>query len=55
MIEQPIRFRALLEILGKPKEHVESKIKEYLGKIKEDSSTMLLSEKILPPQEHNEL
>ncbi|MBW2989266.1 hypothetical protein KY358_03015 [Candidatus Woesearchaeota archaeon] len=40
-----IRCRAILEILGKPKEHVEKTMNILLEKIKEDPDNSVLSEK----------
>ena len=39
-----IRFRAIIEILGRPKEHVEETLKKYIEKIKEDSDLIILKE-----------
>jgi len=39
-----IRFRAIIEILGRPKEHVEETLKKYIEKIKEDSDLIILNE-----------
>ena len=39
-----IRCRAIIEVLGKPKEHVENSIKEYIEHIKEDSELVILNE-----------
>ena len=39
-----IRCRTIIEVLGKPKEHVESAIKEYIEHIKEDSELVILNE-----------
>ena len=39
-----IRCRTIIEVLGKPKEHVESAIKEYVEHIKQDSELVILSE-----------
>ena len=39
-----IRCRTILEILGKPKEHVEKTIKDYINDIKEDSNLIILNE-----------
>jgi len=44
--EKFIRIRALLQIVGKPKEYVEEKMKEYMEKIKEDDNLMLVHQKI---------
>jgi len=37
-----IRTRAIIEILGKPKDHVEETLKNYTEKIKEDGNLMAL-------------
>ncbi|MBI4452914.1 hypothetical protein HY637_05780 [Candidatus Woesearchaeota archaeon] len=39
-----IRCRTIIEVLGKPKEHVENSIKEYVDHIKEDPELVVLSE-----------
>ena len=39
-----IRCRTIIEVLGKPKEHVDNAIKEYIGHIKEDSELVILNE-----------
>jgi len=39
-----IRCRTIIEVLGKPKEHVENAIKEYIEHIKEDSELVILNE-----------
>lgn len=40
-----IRCRAILEVLGKPKEHVEKTIKVLVEKVKEDPEISILNEK----------
>ncbi len=44
-LDTHIRVKAIIEIIGKPKEHVEKKRDEYLEKIKEDENLMVISEK----------
>lgn len=39
-----IRCRAIIEVLGKPKEYVEDAIKQYISHIKEDSELVILNE-----------
>ncbi len=39
-----ITFRSIIEVLGKPKEHVESTFKNYIVKLKQDSKYKVLSE-----------
>ena len=39
-----IRCRTIIEVLGKPKEHVENAIKEYVEHIKQDSELVALNE-----------
>ena len=42
--KEPIRCRAILEVIGKPKEHVEKTIKILVDKVKEDSEISILNE-----------
>ena len=44
-MEDPIRIRAIIEIVGKPKEFVEQKLKEYIEQIKVDTNLTFLNEK----------
>lgn len=55
-MEQVILFRAILEVLGKPKEHVESSLKSFLQKLKGDSSYKIVHEEAaeIKKQENNE-
>src|SRR3989338_2726967 len=48
-----IRCRAILEVLGKPKEHVEKTIKLLVEKVKEDPEISVLNERYseITPQE----
>jgi len=39
-----IRCKTIIEVLGKPKEHVENAIKEYIEHIKQDSELVVLDE-----------
>ncbi len=39
-----IRCRTIIEVLGKPKEHVENAIKDYIEHIREDSELVVLNE-----------
>jgi hypothetical protein len=39
-----IRVRTIIEVLGKPKEHIEKTIREYVEKIKEDNDFVVLKE-----------
>ena len=39
-----IRCRTIIEVLGKPKEHVESALKQYIEHIKEDTEFVVLNE-----------
>ncbi|MBR9700204.1 hypothetical protein GOV09_07135 [Candidatus Woesearchaeota archaeon] len=48
-----IRVRAILDIVGKPKEFVEKKLKEYIDHIKEDVNLMVMDEKISPAIEQD--
>ena len=52
-----IHFRAVIEVLGKPKEHVETAIKNYLEKMKSDELFEVTNEEIaeLKKQDQEEL
>lgn len=39
-----IRVRTIIEVLGKPKEHTEKTIRDYVEKIKEDNDFVILKE-----------
>ena len=39
-----IRCRTIIEVLGKPREHVENSLKEYVEHIKKDSELVVLNE-----------
>jgi len=39
-----IRCRTIIEVLGKPKEHIEAALKEYIEHIKQDSEIVILNE-----------
>ena len=39
-----IRFRTIIEVLGKPKEHAENALKEYIEHIKEDRDLIVIKE-----------
>ena len=43
-MDNPIQFRAVLEVIGKPKEHVEKAIRGYLGTLKQDKKYQLVQE-----------
>src|SRR3989338_6709933 len=50
-----IRCRAIIEVLGKPKEHVENSINQYIEHIKEDSELVILSENYSEIKEQGKL
>ena len=49
--EQQIRFRTIIEILGKPKEHIEKALKEYVTQIDDDDNFMVLEKEYVPAEE----
>jgi len=53
--ELPIRIRAVLEVVGKPKEHVEKSISDYIKQLKEDPGLMIMNDKISPILEKDKL
>jgi len=50
-----IRCRVIIEVLGKPKEHVEDALKQYIEHIKEDSELVILDEDYSEPKEQENL
>ena len=50
-----IRCRTIIEVLGKPKEHVENAIKEYIEHIKKDSELIILNESYSEAKEQGKL
>ena len=50
-----IRCRTIIEVLGKPKEHVENAIREYIEHIKQDSELVILNEDYSETKEHGKL
>jgi len=61
MQEQPssgkthIRCKIILEVLGKPKEHVEKALNMYVDKIKNDSDLIVLKTEFAEPKEKEKL
>ncbi len=53
-MEQKILFRAIIEVLGKPKEHVDASLKGYLQKLKEDGRYQVLEEDLADLKQHEE-
>jgi len=49
-----ILFRVVVEVLGKPKEHVDSTLKGYLQKLKENSRYEVLKEDLAELKQHEE-
>ncbi len=45
-MKKELLFRAIIEVLGRPKEHVEKTIKEYLDKLKQDKNYQIISQEI---------
>lgn len=43
-----ILFRAIMEVMGKPAEHVEKALKQYLDNLKKDGRFKVISEEIAP-------
>lgn len=50
-----IRCRTIIEVLGKPKEHVENAIREYIMHIKQDSELVVLNEEYSDASEQGNL
>ncbi|PIN76790.1 hypothetical protein COV17_01035 [Candidatus Woesearchaeota archaeon CG10_big_fil_rev_8_21_14_0_10_36_11] len=43
-MEKNIMFRTVIEVVGKPKEHIEKSIRDYVQKLKEDTTYEVLEE-----------
>jgi len=56
-MKKELLFRAIIEVLGRPKEHVEKTIKEYLERLKQDKNYQIVSEDIaeIKKQEKEEM
>ena len=50
-----IRCRTIIEVLGKPKEHVEDALKQYIEHIKEDQGLVVLNEDYSDIEERGKL
>ena len=50
-----IRCKIIIEMLGKPKEHVEKTLGMYVDKIKSDSNLIVLNTEFADAQEKKEL
>lgn len=48
-----IRCKTIIEVLGKPKEHVENTIKEYVDKISSDSDLIILKKEFADVKEQD--
>jgi len=46
-----IRCKVIIEVLGKPKEHIEKALKNYIKSIKDDSELSILNESYAEPKE----
>jgi hypothetical protein len=53
--EAHIRCKIIIEILGKPKEHVEKTLRMYVDKIKDDSDLTVLNSRFADAQEKDNL
>lgn len=50
-----IRCRTIIEILGKPKEHIEQTLKEYVADIRNDSELVVLGEEYAETKEQDNM
>lgn len=53
--ETHIRCKIIIEILGKPKEHVEKTLRTYVDKIKEDSGFIIMNSEFTDAKEKEDL
>ena len=50
---EKIVFRAIIEVLGKPKEYVEKSLNEFLDNLKKDKKYTLINNDISEPKQHD--
>jgi len=56
MVEQEhIRYKTIIEVLGKPKEHVEKTIREYVEKINNDPNLVILNKTFSDAKEQGKM
>lgn len=53
-MSKAIKFRAIIEVLGKPKDYVESSLQDYLKKLKEDDSYQTKILEIAPAEQQKD-
>jgi len=53
--KQHIRCKTIIEVLGKPKEHVEKTIKEYIENIKKDPDLIILKDHFADAKKQEEM
>ncbi|MBI4151539.1 hypothetical protein HY496_01100 [Candidatus Woesearchaeota archaeon] len=53
-MDPQVVFRTVIEIAGRPKEHVENSLKEYIGKLKTDQKYTVISEEIAEIQKQEQ-
>ena len=53
-MEGNVTFRTVIEVLGKPKEHVEQSLKNFVEKLKADEKYEVKREDFAPAKEHTE-
>tara|TARA_Y100000310_G_scaffold335538_1_gene417822 strand:+ start:3104 stop:3697 length:594 start_codon:yes stop_codon:yes gene_type:complete len=53
-MEKEITFRAVIEVLGRPQEHVESAMKGYLDKLKADTTYQVIHEELAEAKKQEE-
>ena len=53
--KQAITAKIIIEMLGKPKEHVEATLKEYIGKLKSDGEIGISKEEFMPAEQKGAL
>lgn len=52
--KQHIRCRTIIEVLGKPKEHVEKTIKDYVEEISKDPDLIIIKKEFAEPEEKDQ-
>src|SRR3989344_3961367 len=53
-MEEKINFRAIIEVAGKPKEHVEKSLQEYIQKLRSDDHYLVTNEDLNEAEERTD-
>lgn len=55
MEQKPVTARIIIEMLGKPKEHIESTLAKYINQLKKEGKLNILKEECFPAEEKGDM